>query len=497
MNLGPENKGHNSRNKQGLVKSLFVLLAIFFLFNPSCAKETEIANEEPNNDSGMLQIFLWPFNHVVQPVLNAAVYPFAKPVQYAFGNGLMEKTVDIITFGPQKNIMVYPIVNLKPGTEAQLGFSYRHRGIFFNRDYLVYQMSYYANGDLYLSTRYSKQQLFGLPLFGAFRYNQYWDSNDTFIIPGTKQDFVQPDSSIILEWRLGAPLVESRKLNIELTFKQKFIDANPPTSTKDSLLDNEVFPIADRGLYQNSVQFPFSVAFVYDDLDYSYAPSSGTRFILSGDYVHIHNYEGVRYSSLYSDKTGGVEVSHKNHDYISNTIVLQHYFYLGRAPQYILSLTEARKNRKFYTDFSLEDALRVWKPENLRETLFERRVIAMQFRMENMWEMEKGGAPFNAFSRLNTRYPLRGYSGAWAAYHLMGLSTEYRWPIDRFVDGVVFDEYGLHAPQINDWSFDRFYNSWGFGIRVRMPNLYLFRAQLGFHGLHGVNLILTIAPEYK
>ena len=98
---------------------------------------------------------------------------------------------------------------------------------------------------------------------------------------------------------------------------------------------------------------------------------------------------------------------------------------------------------------------------------------------------------------MNARYPLRGYGDAWAAYHLMGLSMEYRWPVDRFVDGVIFDEYGLHAPEINEWSFSRYYNSWGFGVRARMPNMYLFRIQIGFHGLHGINFIMTIAPEFK
>ena len=117
--------------------------------------------------------------------------------------------------------------------------------------------------------------------------------------------------------------------------------------------------------------------------------------------------------------------------------------------------------------------------------------------MENMWEMDKGGAPFNAFPTMSARYPLRGYSDDWAAAHIMGLSAEYRWPIDRFVDGVLFDEYGLHAEKVKYFSFDHFYNSWGFGIRVRMPEMYLFRCQVGFHGLHGVNMILTIAPEFK
>jgi hypothetical protein len=41
------------------------------------------------------------------------------------------------------------------------------------------------------------------------------------------------------------------------------------------------------------------------------------------------------------------------------------------------------------------------------------------------------------------------------------------------------------------------YNSWGFGVRVRRPDMYWFRLQLGFHGRHGVNLVLTIAPEFR
>ena len=474
-----------------------LFIAVFFavLAQPIYAEEPVEKKEQ--GSSGILQVLLWPFSHIVQPALNAVVYPFAAPVKYAMNTGLMEKSVDIITFGEKKNIMVYPILNLKPGTDSQLGFTYRHRSFFLDRDYLVGQASYYANGDIFVSARYSKQRLLGLPMFGAVRYKQYWDSDDSFIIPGTKESFVQPDSSFVFEWRLGAPLTESQKLNVELSTSQKFLRASPPTNIKDSILDSDIFPISDRGLYQNSLQFPFGLSIVYDDLDYPYAPSKGSRFVLSGGYTHVYHYEGLSYKSIYSNNPGKIEESSKNHDFITNTIIFQHYFYLGKAKQYILSAKEARQNRKFYTDFSLEEALRVWRPENFMETLLERRVLAIQFRMENMWEMEKGGAPFNAFREMNARYPLRGYGDAWANSHLMGLSMEYRWPVDRFVDGVIFDEYGLHAEEVNEWSLDRFYNSWGFGIRVRMPNLYLFRCQVGFHGLHGVNLILTIAPEFK
>ena len=34
-------------------------------------------------------------------------------------------------------------------------------------------------------------------------------------------------------------------------------------------------------------------------------------------------------------------------------------------------------------------------------------------------------------------------------------------------------------------------------VRVRKPDMFWFRVQFGFHGLHGVNLVMTIAPEYR
>ena len=79
----------------------------------------------------------------------------------------------------------------------------------------------------------------------------------------------------------------------------------------------------------------------------------------------------------------------------------------------------------------------------------------------------------------------------------MGLSAEYRWPVDRLVDGVVFDEYAMVSDKINRRSKKNLYNSWGFGVRVRKPDMYLFRVQFAFHGWHGISLLFTIAPEFR
>lgn len=476
-------------------------MCVCFLF---VLASTTYAAEENASESGdsfrLADLWLWPFNNVIQPVLNGLIYPVAKPMDYAFKNGAIEKSVDLITFGERDNIFIYPSFNFKPGSRTLIGANYRHRGIFLDKDYLVVQGNYYANGDVMMAARYTKHALFGTSFFGGYRIDMAWDRDDTFILPETKTAFTQPDSTISMTWRLGRPLTQSARWNVEGWTTLKFVDASLP-DVADSILVSDEYPIQDRGLYQKSLQIPVALSILYDNLDVPYAPSRGSRFGITGTYNFVGKYSGLDFDDLGEDAPLGAKGKIKdgglNHDFLKTELLFQHYFYLGSGDNYVLSAKEARANRKFYTDFSWDEAVRVWRPENVRNTLFERRVIAFQYRYIGIWEMEEGGAPYNAFTLLNARTPLRGYGDAWSAHQLMSFSWEYRWPVDRFVDGVLFDEYALIAPGIKDWSKDRFYNSWGFGIRVRQPNMYLFRLQFGFHGLHGVNLVMTIAPEFK
>ena len=489
------------------------VLVFLFAFSAALAEEVPVDTTKADGDAtgtvnedetasfiGWRDVLAWPFVHVVQPVFGVLVYPVAQPIHYAFDNGVIEKSVDLITFGENRNILIYPVMNLKPGSSTMLGANYRHRSLLLSRDYLVLEPQFFANGDWYFSFRYTKQGILGLPLYGAFRYQQYWDSDAVFVVPGTKNVYVQPDSSINLSWRLSAPLTSSRHLNLTGSIGYRFNDASLPTKSADSILVSEEFPITARGLYQHEYQVPLELSLLFDNLDYPFAPTKGSRISLSGRYVMVGAYSGMDYdeyeftgvhkNNIYDDDGA-------NHNFFRTEFVYQQYIYLGKAGNFHMSPKEARENRRFYTDFNWDDALRIWYPDNVKTTLFERRVLAFQFRMINVWEVEKGEAPFNAFPYVNNRFPMRGYSNQFSNYHVMGFSMEYRWPVDRFVDGVLFDEYALHAPEIDDWSFERYYNSWGFGVRVRRPDMFWFRVQFGFHGLHGVNLVMTIAPEYR
>ncbi|WP_159432587.1 BamA/TamA family outer membrane protein [Fibrobacter sp. UWB8] len=476
-----------------------MLAALWFFGAVSLYAEDESpsnSTEQTSEKSAMS----WPLEYIIQPFLNGLIYPLAKPVDYAIKNGIIEKSVELISFGEDYKIMIYPSFNFKPGSRTMVGANYRHRSVFLEKDYLVMQGEYYANGDVGLTARYVKHSLFGTSLFGGFRYDIDLDRDKRFNIPETKESYLQPDSSYQFTWRLGAPITKTANWNAELWASLYFSRASHP-DIQDSVLISDDYKIEDRGLYQNVTQVPVGLSLVYDNLDLPYAPSRGSRVVLNGTYTFVGKYSGVRYDDLgISIEDGQDEVikdGGKKHDFYTTEFIFQHYFLLGSSHQYVLSAKEARENRRFYTDFSWEEAVRVWRPENMRNTLFERRVIAMQYRLVSIWELEEGGAPHDAFINLNSKAPLRGYDDKWVTHNLMSFSVEYRWPVDRLVDGVIFDEYALIAPKIDKWSLDHYYNSWGFGIRVRQPDLYLFRLQFGFHGLHGVNLIMTIAPEFK
>ena len=454
-----------------------------------------------DSSSSWKRFFTWPFEHIIQPVLNAVVYPIAQPLHYAFDNGVIETSVDLITFGEKRNILLYPIMNLKPGNSTMLGFTYRHRSLLLGKDYLVVSPQYFANGDFFVDLRYTKHALFGSPLFGGVRVRKFWDRDGFFVYPGTRNDYVMPDSSLTIDLQSGLPLTGDGRWTLEFSGTIDFVDRSLPDNSEDSILVSREFSVADRGLYQKFMMFPVGLSLLFDNLDFPFAPSRGSRMQLSARYIFVGDYSGITFET--PDTLGRRPVKHeyedngKNHDFLRTEFMFQHYFYFGKAQAFHLTRKEARENRRFYMDFNWNDALRMWRPGNVRETLFERRVIALQFRLVDNWEMEEGQAPFKLYTLVGPRFPLRGYKDYYAAQHVMSLSLEYRWPIDYYVDGVLFNEYAMFSPTFTDWSVHRLNNSWGFGVRVRKPDMYWFRVQLGFHGIHGVNLVMTIAPEFK
>ena len=143
-----------------------------------------------------------------------------------------------------------------------IGLCYRHRNLFLQGDYGVFEGHYYANSDADIKVRYSKQALFGKKMYGTTSFNIYMDRDNGFILPGTKESFKQADTTINFSAQLGFPLTESRNFNFSIG--SEFIyHKGDFTDTRDSVLDDLKFPIEDRGLYQSHFEVPLYLNFVF------------------------------------------------------------------------------------------------------------------------------------------------------------------------------------------------------------------------------------------
>lgn len=475
------------------------LILILVLLSAVLSYSEENSDFSHDRDSAFVEVSpLWqkviafPFTYVIQPVFNLALFPISAPLNYAIKNGVIGKGVDLFSFGEKKNIFIYPTMNLKPGSQTSLGLSYRHRNMLWTPDYFSWGANQFANGDWNTTVSYNKHQLLESKISSGFRFRYDANRDAGFALPGSSESFPYTDSSFSTEVRISRQIPFFSDFNFSAKADFRFNRADIPETQADSILPTSYFGFNryDRGFYQDFFYVPMTLSLTFDNVDAPYMPTQGSRLIFSWTYGKVGDYKGKNTDSIISNRL--------SHDYQVFELVAQHYIFLGTSgTKYNFTVEESRRSRRYYTDFSWDETIRMWKPENIRNTLFQRRVLAFQFRLRQLWEMEPGGAPYPAFSSISGRYPLRGYGYNFTDYAAMGISMEYRWPIDRLVDGVFFNEYAVYQRSWNRFEREHLKNSWGFGVRVRRPEMYFFRIQMGFHGLNGISFVMTVAPEFQ
>lgn len=437
-------------------------------------------------------IIAWPFESVIQPSLNFLFLPIMPPMKYVARNRVLDRGVDLVTYGKQRTIMIYPTLNLLPGTQTNLGMTYRHWNLQGkDRDRFFIYVKKYINNDWDMRAFYRLKHLFGTDLYAWAQGEIKEDRDQAFWVDDFEDaSFSYTDSSWKATTAVGNSLSEHWGWEIRFSVEHRIFgepDLSLPLMPSD-VESRAIFNRFERGMYQHFWQYPISLRLSFDDKDTPMAPTRGSALSVGWTYVPVSDYSDPM------EKT--VNWNNLNHDYMVFFTTYQKFFLIGKK-RYALTRKESSDNQKYLSDFNLNEAKELFSPDQIRTTLLERKVIAFQFRMQQMYEVDEGGGAFTGYALSNAYTPLRGYSRGFFGKSLLATSVEYRWPLIKRVDGVVFNEYAMMGDHWASPEWDRLRNSWGFGIRVRKPSMFFFRFQVGFHGAQGVNFIITIRPEFR
>ena len=451
---------------------VFIFLLVFCAEAQEANLDTSIVNVEQK--SLLLSVISWPFVHIIQPTIEFLIYPVIPPLIYVSREDLIEKGTNLITYGEKKQIMFYPIVDARLGSAANIGFAYWHANLFLNSDNMFFSPHLYINADWDMAMRYKKKQILGSSFYSGLNasYKEY--GNNSFRNTEGNTYFFA-DSSLFFNFYSGFNLVGS--WGLEFGASKNFYRYGFPT-LKDTIMDGEY--VLNRGFYKHFNTYPLTLGLLYNSLDGPYSATRGNKFSVSYAYVPVSYYNGA-----------------KDHNYHVAESRLVHYSLLG-SRSYAMTVAESNTNREKLKNLSFAEAIEMLNPINIREEILDRRVLIAQVKARYMVEENKGKAPFIAMSRLGGNFPLRAYDdGYFTAPLVAGVSTEYRWPVDRFADMLIFNEYGIYGTDFKSLSSSNIRNSYGFGFRVRTNKVFITRFALAFHGRHGITLVLTARPDYE
>ncbi|GHV12012.1 hypothetical protein AGMMS49938_03740 [Fibrobacterales bacterium] len=469
------------------MKLFFVSVMFFFAFAFAEEQDTSAVVKDTSETSviEILQrnpityIISLPFQYVIQPTVEFLLYPAIPPLIYISRENIIEKGLNVISFGSnangENNQMLYPTLNLKPGSSSNIGLSYRHRDLFFQNDYFVLNPIIYINADWETTLRYQKRKILETSFYSNFIANYKEDGDNSFRFVNDRE-YLYSDSSATLFGSFGFDISEN--WGMEFAAEADFYRFDIPNISDSVVLNNE--KMKNLGFYQHFKQFPLSATIAYNSLDEPYAATRGNKFSFKYTYTPVSDYNG-------SD----------GHNYHAVESRLINYTLLGNR-SYFMTTKEVLENRERLKRLSFAEAIKILNPINIRENILERKILVTQLRFRAMFEENNGLAPFTAMGKLGSNFPLRAYSdGYFTAPVIAGISAEYRWAVDKYADALIFDEYGIFGDSPNSLKFDNLRNSWGIGFRVRTPSFFIMRFAVAFHGLHGVAITLTTRADYE
>jgi hypothetical protein len=424
----------------------------------------------------MLQLATFPVELVLVPTVKLLIYPTKAPLRYMLNENVIDRTINLISYGEGDKVMIYPTINLAPGTGSYTGLTFRHQSIFGRpTERLVAFGNLYVNGDWKFRSYINAQEILGTGFTSKTSIGLNRVKNTSVNQPGTSSFWYFSDTSVTFTTNVGHRVIEKFALRGGFSYRDNHYGNAPPQ--EDSITsgffknDSGVIDPVSRGLNDSWQDRSFSVALGRDTRNNENIPLAGSYF---NTIYHYH-------------------FTNANHDYQGWESILTNYFKLGKE-KYEVYVPPDKKS----SATGVRKVLERMDLENLKNELFNRKVLVTHLYAAQSFEVEGNRMPVYGLQTLGNDTPMRGYSGSrFRDYAVFSAGAEYRFPILRLVDGMMFNEYGIYG---RSWDkidvLDNVKNSWGFGIRVRRPDIFLFRLQLGFHGAQGIQVNMSVDEPY-
>jgi hypothetical protein len=425
----------------------------------------------------LTQIFDLPVKYVLQPTFKVALSPVLPPLNYVEKYDVIDRGMDVFTFGARQEVIAFPIISLFNKNASTLGVRYIHKSPFNRRtDRFAASVRPYLDGDFQFASDYSLQ-VTQQPTKLNFRYIQNLLRDRSLYTPSLSPDsnagqsIVVADSSRFLELGYEFPITHFSSISTSLGYQSAHY-ITPPSLRSDST--NQPFwrDLYKRGLYSASENYPISLTLAHNSLE---SPSAST----TGESWNLKYERGI---------------SNDWNDWNVISGRWQIYRLLGNRT-YQITKAEDRIRRRNLMKFQLDEALPFTSFTDWRQALLERRVLIQYGGFRTVWT-DEGSIPYHVLSRLGGNTMLQGYpSGRFVSQNNLFTGFEYRWPLIDKVDGSLFQEFGTHFDDPRaKWQLN---NSWGIGLRIRNPDFYFLRMQLIMHGVNGLTMLWTTTPEFE
>jgi outer membrane protein assembly factor BamA len=389
---------------------------------------------------------------------------------------VIDRTIALISLGEDDAVMTYPTLSLAPGTGTRTGMTLRHNALFGRpQEKLVAYLMVYVNGDMRFRTYATSANLLGTDwsLKGSASIKR--QKNYSINQPGTSKFWYYSDSSEYYMGQLSHPLPWGFVGRGAGYLKRYRLGKAPPQ--EDELVSD--FFVNDQGEIDPGMR----------GLDQNFWDRT-SQFTLERD---TRNNPHITLAGSKLETNWRYHWTDIGHDFHEGEITFTKYFKLGSERYEITRAEEKREG-----GVTLKRVLQQMELEKIRTTIFNRKVVVLRGYAARTWEIHGNTMPVYGLQTLGSETPMRGYAGPrFRDRAVTALSMEYRFPMMRLVDGVIFNEYGVIGPDFSTaFDTERIKNSWGFGLHVRRPDIFLFRSELGFHGLKGAVLTISVNAAY-